>query len=102
MERATVRHLVEQAAKPKDEVNANLLVRAPLAAEQPGAEMLFQLADARRHIELNAVGCTDDPALVNDGSEDLQGLQVDRSHDENDISELFICASRSAGPYSAA
>jgi hypothetical protein len=50
--------------------------------------MLFQLADALRYIGLNAielVGCTDDPALVNDGSEDLQGLQVDRSHGENDI-----------------
>jgi hypothetical protein len=67
--------------------------------------MFFQLADARRHIGLNAielVGCTDDPALVNDGSEDLQGLQVDRSHTENDISELFICASRSAARYPAA
>ena len=28
---------------------------APLATEQPGAEMLFQLADARRHIGLNAI-----------------------------------------------
>jgi len=37
------------------------------------------------------VGCTDDPALVNDGSKDLQGLQVDHSHIENDIAELFIC-----------
>ena len=40
---------------------------APLAAEQPGTEMFFQLADARRHIGLNAielVGGTDDPALV--------------------------------------
>jgi hypothetical protein len=64
--------------------------------------MFFQLADARRHIGLNAielVGCTDDPALVNDGSEDLQGLEVDRSHDENDSTELFICSSRSAGQY---
>ena len=69
---------------------------APLAAEQPRAEMLLQLADARRHIGLDAielVGCTDDAALVHDGSEDLQGLQVDRSHRENDIAELFICAS---------
>jgi hypothetical protein len=33
------------------------------------------------------------PALFNDGSEDLHGLQVDRSHNENDIAKLFICAS---------
>ena len=78
---------------------------APLAAEQPGAEMFFQLADARRHIGLKAielVGCTDDPALVNDGSEDLQRLQNDCSHNENDTVELFICAKLIAGPYSAA
>jgi hypothetical protein len=39
--------------------------------------VFFQLADARRHIGLNAielVGGTADPALVNDRSEDLQGL----------------------------
>jgi hypothetical protein len=67
--------------------------------------MFFQLADARRHIGLNAIelgGCTDDPALVNDGSKDLQGFQIDRSHKKNDIAELFICASWSAGRYSAA
>jgi hypothetical protein len=54
-------------------------------------------ADARRQIGLNAVelvGCTDDPGLVNDGSSDLQGFQVNRSHNENDISEFFICAKR--------
>jgi hypothetical protein len=58
--------------------------------------MFFQLADARRHIGLNAiefVGCTDDPALVNDGSKDLQGFQVYCSHRENDMAKLFICAS---------
>jgi hypothetical protein len=67
--------------------------------------MFFQLADARRHIGLNAiefVGCTDDPALVNDGSKDLQRFQVDRSHPENHTAELFICANRSAAPSSAA
>jgi hypothetical protein len=58
--------------------------------------MFFQLANALRHIGLNAIeliGRTDDPALFNDGSEDFQGLQVDRSHGENDSAALFICAS---------
>ena len=65
--------------------------------------MFLQLADARRHIGLNArefVGGADDPALVDHGAEDFQGFQVDHSHGENDRSELFICASGSADPYS--
>jgi hypothetical protein len=36
--------------------------------------MFFQLADARRHIGLNAiefVGRTNDPAFLNDGSENF-------------------------------
>ena len=78
---------------------------APLAAEQPGTEMFFQLADARRHIGLDAIeffGRTDDPALINDGSKDLQGLQIDHSHAENHLAELFNCSSWSAAPSSAA
>ena len=50
---------------------------ASLATEQPRTQMCLQLADACRHIGLNAVeliGCTDDPALIYDGPEDLQGL----------------------------
>src|ERR1700761_7154625 len=76
---------------------------APLAAKQPCAELFLQLADALRYIGLNAIergGGTADAALVDDGAEDLQGLEVDRSHIENDIAELFICASDAATPYS--
>ena len=59
-------------------------------------EVFLQLADARRHIGLNAIelpGCVDDATLVNDSSEDLQGCEVDHSHIENNNPELFICAS---------
>src|ERR1700726_4562725 len=65
--------LVRQAQQPISIGEQDLPLRretygAPLAAEQPCTEMFFQLADARRHIGLNAIeffGCTDWPAPLN-------------------------------------
>src|SRR5215831_17049530 len=67
--------------------------------------MLLQLADARCHVRLDAielVGGADHAALVHDGSEDPQGLEINHSHWKNDSSELFICPRRCGDPYFAA
>ena len=63
---------------------------AAFATEQARADMLLQLADARRHVGLHAIelgGRADDAAFVHDGAENLQGLEINCSHIENDNAE---------------
>ena len=55
-----------------------------------GADRFLKLADTCRDIGLNAVefvGGADNAAFLDDGAENVEGLKVDSSHNENDTSE---------------
>ena len=68
-------------------------VQASAAAEQADAEEFLQLPHPRRHVGRHAMQLlrrAHDPAFLDDGPEDGQGFEVDRSHGENVNSHLFI------------
>jgi hypothetical protein len=70
---------------------------AALLAKQRPAQPLFQLLDAGGDVGLHAVqlaGRAQHAAFLHDGAEDVQAVEIDASHGENDAPDLFICGRR--------
>src|SRR6185437_9655059 len=68
---------------------------ASLLSEERSAEALLQLLDTRGDVRLHAVQFlrrSDHAAFHRHRAKDVEAIQVDTSHGENDAPYLFICA----------